>query len=184
MIDYQAIIERFYDTQSPLYEVLMTHSEQVAQLADVLCDRLIEGGTPVDADFVHEAAMLHDIGIIKVNAPSICCAGTEPYICHGIMGRKMLDQLGLFRHAMVCERHTGAGLSLNDIVSQQLPLPHRDMLPLSLEEKLVCYADKFFSKTHLGDPPKTMERVRQQMLRFGQESLDRFNEMADLFGTP
>ena len=62
MIDYQAIIERFYDTQSPLYEVLMTHSEQVAQLADVLCDRLIEGGTPVDADFVHEAAMLHDIG--------------------------------------------------------------------------------------------------------------------------
>ncbi len=184
MIDYQAIIERFYDTQSPLYEVLMTHSEQVAQLADVLCDRLIEGGTPVDADFVHEAAMLHDIGIIKVNAPSIYCVGTEPYICHGIMGRKMLDQLGLFRHAMVCERHTGAGLSLNDIVSQQLPLPHRDMLPLSLEEKLVCYADKFFSKTHLGDPPKTMERVRQQMLRFGQESLDRFNEMADLFGTP
>ena len=184
MIDYQAIIERFYDTQSPLYEVLMTHSEQVAQLADVLCDRLIEGGTPVDADFVHEAAMLHDIGIIKVNAPSIYCAGTEPYICHGIMGRKMLDQLGLFRHAMVCERHTGAGLSLNDLVSQQLPLPHRDMLPLSMEEKLVCYADKFFSKTHLGDPPKTMERVRQQMLRFGQESLDRFNEMADLFGTP
>ena len=184
MIDYQAIIERFYDTQSPLYEVLMTHSEQVAQLADVLCDRLIEGGTPVDADFVHEAAMLHDIGIIKVNAPSIYCTGTEPYICHGIMGRKMLDQLGLFRHAMVCERHTGAGLSLNDIVSQQLPLPHRDMLPLGMEEKLVCYADKFFSKTRLGDQPKSMERVRQQMLRFGQESLDRFNEMADLFGAP
>ena len=165
MIDFQAIIERFYDPQTPLYEVLVTHSRQVAE-------------------FVHEAAMLHDIGIIKVNAPSIHCEGTEPYICHGIMGRKMLDRLGLFRHAMVCERHTGAGLSLNDIVSQQLPLPHRDMLPLSIEEKLVCYADKFFSKTHLGDPPKTMERVRGQMLRFGDESLARFNEMATLFGAP
>ena len=96
----------------------------------------------------------------------------------------MLDRLGLFRHAMVCERHTGAGLSLNDIVSQQLPLPHRDMLPLSIEEKLVCYADKFFSKTHLGEPPKTMERVREQMQRFGDGSLARFNQMADLFGTP
>lgn len=184
MVDYQAIIERFYDPQSALYEVLITHSRQVTQLADDLCNRLIEAGTPVDAEFVHEAAMLHDIGIIKVNAPSIHCEGTEPYICHGIMGRKMLDRLGLFRHAMVCERHTGAGLSLNDIVSQQLPLPHRDMLPLSIEEKLVCYADKFFSKTHLGEPPKTMERVREQMQRFGDGSLARFNQMADLFGTP
>ena len=184
MIDCNAIIERFYIPGTPLYKVLVTHSEQVAQLADDLCARLIAAGTPVDAEFVHEAAMLHDIGIIKVNAPSIHCEGTEPYICHGIMGRKMLDRLGLFRHAMVCERHTGAGLSLNDIVSQQLPLPHRDMLPLSIEEKLVCYADKFFSKTHLGDSPKTMERVRQQMQRYGDESLDRFNAMAALFGEP
>ncbi len=184
MVDYQAIINRFYDSQLPLYEVLVVHSRQVAQLAGELCDRLIAAGTPVDADFVLEAAMLHDIGVIKVNAPGIYCTGTEPYICHGIMGRQMLDHLGLFRHALVCERHTGAGLSLNDIVSQQLPLPHRDMLPLSLEEKLVCYADKFFSKNHLGDPPKTMERVRQQMFRFGQESLDRFNQMAAIFGEP
>lgn len=184
MVDCNAIIERFYIPGTPLYQVLVTHSRQVAQLADELSSRLISAGIPVDADFVHEAAMLHDIGIIKVDAPGIYCSGTEPYICHGILGRQMLDRLGLFRHALVCERHTGAGLSLQEIESQRLPLPHRDMLPVSLEEKLVCFADKFFSKNHLGDPPKPMERVRQQMQRYGEESLARFNAMAAIFGEP
>ena len=184
MINCNEIIGRYYQPATPLHHILITHSVQVAQLADSLCQRLLDAGTPIDADFVHEAAMLHDIGIIKVNAPSIHCNGTEPYICHGIQGRKMLESLGLFRHAMVCERHTGAGLSLQEIIAQQLPLPHRDMLPLSIEEKLVCYADKFFSKTHLSEPPKPMSRVREQMLRFGADSLDRFNAMASLFGEP
>ena len=56
---------------------------------------------------------------------------------------------GYPRHALVCERHTGAGLSLEDIIAQNLPVPHRDMLPVSMEEQVVCFADKFYSKTHL-----------------------------------
>lgn len=182
MIDYSSIIERYYDHATPLYDVLVVHSRQVAELAAQICERLIAQGVPVDADFVYEAAMLHDIGIVKTDADGIHCHGTEPYIKHGTLGRMMLDDMGLYRHALVCERHTGAGLSLNDIVSQNLPLPHRDLLPVSLEEKIVCYADKFFSKTHLGEAPKPMERVRQSMARFGEESLQRFNEMAQLFG--
>lgn len=182
MIDYDSIIERFYDKGTPLYDVLVIHSRQVAELAAQLCERVIAKGMPVDADFVYEAAMLHDIGIIKTDADGIHCHGTEPYIMHGTLGRKMLDEMGLYRHALVCERHTGAGLSVKDIESQNLPLPHRDLLPISLEEKIVCYADKFFSKTHLGEAPKPMARVRMQMQRFGDDSLARFDEMAALLG--
>lgn len=182
MIDYNDIIERFYTPGTPLHNVLMVHSRQVADLAAQLCDRLIASGTPVDAQFVYEAAMLHDIGIVKVDAPGIYCEGTEPYIRHGIMGREMLDGLGLYRHALVCERHTGAGLTVTEIEVQNLPLPHRDLTPHSLEEKIVCYADKFFSKTHLGEPARDIERVRRQMERFGSDSLARFNSLADLLG--
>lgn len=182
MIDYNNIIERFVAPGSPLYEVLTVHSRQVADLATLICNRLIDKGIPVDSQFVYEAAMLHDIGIVKVDAPRIHCEGTEPYIRHGVMGREMLDQLGLYRHALVCERHTGAGLTVAEIMAQLLPLPQRDLTPQSLEEKIVCYADKFFSKTHLGEPARSMERVRQQMARFGEDSLARFNEMAQLLG--
>ena len=124
--------------------------------------------------------MLHDIGIIKTDAPGIKCFGTEPYICHGILGAEMLRQEGLPRHARVCERHTGAGLSLNEIVSQNLPLPHQDFLPETLEEQVICYADKFFSKTHL-DREKSIEKAEKSIAKFGEEGLARFKQWEKMF---
>ncbi len=183
MIDTISIINRFYEPESDLYCLLVKHSTQVANLAKQLAQRLIDNHTPVDIDFVVEAAMLHDIGIIHTNAPSIYCNGTEPYICHGVLGRQMLDELGLFRHALVCERHTGTGLSLKEIEEQHLPLPHRDLLPLSIEEKLVCYADKFYSKSHVG-PARPLEITRSKLLKFGGNTVARFDEMAAHFGLP
>ena len=134
----------------------------------------------LDREFIEEAAMLHDIGIIKTDAPGIKCFGTEPYICHGILGAEMLRQEGLPRHARVCERHTGAGLSLNEIVSQNLPLPHQDFLPETLEEQVICYADKFFSKTHL-DREKSIEKAEKSIAKFGEEGLARFKQWEKMF---
>lgn len=150
-----------------------------------LGQRLIDKGVPVDLEFVEEAAMLHDIGMCRTDAPGIHCYGTEPYIRHGILGRQMLDAIGLFRHGRVCERHTGAGITAAEIIDQHLPIdPPRDLLPESVEEKLVCYADKFFSKSRLDEPPKTLERVRKSLAKFGDDSVVRFDEMATLFGEP
>lgn len=177
MIDYNSIIERFYTAGTPLHEVLMVHSKQVADLSLELCKLLKGRGVAIDEEFVYAAAMLHDIGIIKVDAPRIHCLGNEPYIKHGILGAEMLESMGLKEYALVCERHTGAGLTLDDIKSQDLPLPLRDMTPQSIEEKVVCYADKFFSKTHLGEAARDIETVRKQMARFGEKSLARFDEM-------
>ena len=129
--------------------------------------------------------MLHDIGMCRTDAPGIHCHGTEPYIRHGILGRQMLDSIGLYRHGRVCERHTGAGITAAEIISQHLPIdPPRDLLPESIEEKLVCYADKFFSKSRIDEPPKTMDRVRKSLAKFGDDSVVRFDEMAALFGEP
>lgn len=183
MIDTLSILYRFYAPGSELCELLVKHSEQVAELSKQLAERLVANGTPVDIDFVVEASMLHDIGIIHTDAPGIYCHGTEPYIRHGVLGRAMLDELGLFRHALVCERHTGTGLSIKEIESQHLPLPHRDLLPISIEEKLVCYADKFFSKSHPSQV-RSVEVARSKLLKFGGETVSRFDEMASQFGEP
>ena len=107
---------------------------------------------------------------------------TLPYICHGIEGSRILRLEGFPRHALVCERHTGAGLTIDDIRSQSLPLPLRDMTPQSLEEKLICYADKFFSKSGDIYKEKSLDKVISSMSRHGEETLHRFLHLHQLFG--
>ena len=87
---------------------------------------------------------------------------------------------GFERHARVCERHTGAGITCQQIESQKLPLPHQDFLPETMEEKVICYADKFFSKTHL-DREKTIQQAEKSLAKFGEEGVLRFKEWEKMF---
>ena len=178
-VDYIHIIEKLYGKEdSALKRILLVHSRAVAQKALRIVD--VHPEMALDRQFVEEAAMLHDIGIIRCDAPGIECFGTEPYIRHGILGAAMLRSEGLERHARVCERHTGAGLSRQDIVSQNLPLPQQDYLPETLEEQLICYADKFFSKTRL-EQEKTIGQAEHSLAKFGEEGLRRFRHWKQLF---
>lgn len=178
MTDWKKIIDKYYSGDGDLRTILIIHSQSVARKALQIVS--LHPELNLDREFIEEAAMLHDIGIIKTDAPGIKCFGTEQYICHGILGAEMLRQEGLPRHARVCERHTGAGLSLNEIVSQNLPLPHQDFLPETLEEQVICYADKFFSKTHL-DREKSVEKAEKSIAKFGEEGLARFKQWEKMF---
>jgi len=163
---------KYYRAESVALRILREHSEDVARKALSIARRHTELG--VDLDFVREAAMLHDVGIFCCDAPEIDCHGSSPYICHGVWGAMLMRKEGFPRHALVCERHTGAGLSRADIRSGSLPLPERDMLPVSEEEQLICFADKFFSKTNLGQE-KSVDKVRASMAKYGEASLARFD---------
>lgn len=165
------LIHRYYADNPELEQILLKHSEDVAQRALRIVDAHPE--FHVDRHFLFEAAMLHDIGILYVDAPSIFCYGTEPYICHGILGAELLRKEGLPAHARVAERHTGTGLTQEEILRQSLPLPARDFLPETLEERIVCYADKFYSKSHL-EIEKTPEQVMRSLQKFGLECVDKF----------
>ena len=176
----EAVINKYYGTESRLRTILTVHSRLVADKA-LKCAR--DRGIDADLRFVEEAALLHDIGIFRCDAPDICCTGELPYICHGVEGRKILEAEGLPRHALVCERHTGAGLTVEDIISQRLPLPHRDMTPQSIEEKLICYADKFYSKSGDITREKSLDRVLRSMERHGPDTLARFLALHSMFGT-
>jgi len=178
MINYIQLIEKYYPKYSDIYYILMIHSTQVRTKALEIADRHPEMG--LDTEFIAEAAMLHDIGIFKCNAPRIHCRGEHKYIQHGYLGAYILRAEGLPRHALVCERHTGVGISLEMIQKKQLPLPQRDMLPVTLEEQLICYADKFFSKTQLGEM-HSVERIRTSLNHFGETEVAKFDEWHALF---
>lgn len=167
-----------YCKEEKLRHILLVHSRAVADKALAIARNHPE--LQADEQFIEEAALLHDIGIVRVNAPAIACVGTEPYICHGILGAEILRAEGLGRHALVCERHTGTGLTLQQIVAQQLPLPHRDMQPVSIEEQIICFADKFFSKTRL-ESEKSVEQARRSLEKFGEEGLVKFDAWCTCF---
>lgn len=167
-----------YCPEEQLRHILLTHSRAVADKALAIARCHPELGA--DERFIEEAALLHDIGIVKVDAPAIACYGTEPYICHGVLGAEMLRGEGLERHALVCERHTGTGLTLQQIVAQGLPLPQRDMQPVSIEEQIICFADKFFSKTRL-ESEKSVEQARRSLEKFGEEGLVKFDAWCERF---
>lgn len=178
MVDYLEILRRYTAGNAPLCELLIAHSEAVRDKALQIA---VRKSLDVDMQFVEEAAMLHDIGVVRVDAPGIHCLGQQPYICHGVEGRHILEDEGLPRHALVCERHTGSGISRAQIIEAGLPLPHRDMLPISLEEKLICYADKFYSKSRAPRAEKPLERIMQQMAEHGPEAYERFMQLHSLF---
>lgn len=180
-MDYNLIIHKYYSNNLELLQILLKHSKAVADKALAIAEAHPE--LRLDSQFIMEAAMVHDIGIIKTDAPDIQCFGTEPYIRHGVLGAEMLRAEGYPRHARVCERHTGAGLSLKEIEEQRLPLPHEDLLPETLEEKVICYADKFFSKTKL-EREKTLAEAERSVAKHGEEGLRRFREMEEIFNTP
>lgn len=177
-MDYYALIDKYYGDNAELRDILVRHSTAVAHKALAIADAHPE--LKLDRRFLLEAAMLHDIGIIRTDAPDIKCFGTEPYIRHGVIGAEMMRAEGYPRHARVCERHTGAGLSQKEIERQGLPLPHTDLLPETPEEQVVCYADKFFSKTRL-DTEKTIAQAERSVAKHGEEGLRRFKEMEKRF---
>ncbi|MBD5214749.1 MAG: HD domain-containing protein [Bacteroidales bacterium] len=173
-MDYQKIIDKYYPAGTPLRDIYIRHCRSVADLALEIADRK---SLLLDKADIEAAAMLHDIGIFLTDAPGIHCHGTEPYICHGLLGAALLRAEGVDEAiAAVARRHTGAGINAEDIAELSLPLPPGDYMPETLLERLVCYADKFYSKS--GDMQrKPLEKVRASMARHSSATLERFENL-------
>ncbi|MBQ9337778.1 MAG: HD domain-containing protein [Lentisphaeria bacterium] len=183
-----AALHYFYPEPTPLFELLIRHSKQVAGKAHaILASGAVSPGLRIDPETVTVGCLLHDIGIRECHAPDILCTGAEPYIAHGIIGGRMLRAFGaengldLEKYARICERHTGTGLTADEIRRQGLPLPVRDFLPETPEEKLICLADKFYSKSGSMEE-KSVERIERSLRKFGPDTLTRWNELCRLFG--
>ena len=173
-MDAYQLIDKYYGNSPELRHVLVTHSEQVRDKALQICQAHPEWD--VDRDFVAEAALLHDIGIIYCDAPKIHCVGTHKYIEHGYLGAQLLRNEGYPQHALVAERHTGSGITMEQVIREDLPIPIQDYLPVSLAERIICYADKFFSKSHLGEEV-AITKIRENIWKYGHDAILRWEKL-------
>jgi len=179
-MDPLKIIQKYYPRDSKSYQFLVEHSKAVTKKAIEIAKKVPH--LKPDLKFIEEASMLHDIGIFLTNAPEIECFGKKSYVCHGYLGREILEKEGFPKHALVCERHVGAGISIKDIEKQKLPIPKRDMIPISIEEQIICFADKFFSKNKESlSKEKNLDKIRTDLLKFGNDKIKIFDEWIKKF---
>ena len=169
-INIKELFDKYYpegkknSEEAKLRRLLLKHSRDVADKALRIVDAHPE--LHLDRQFVEDGALLHDIGIFLTDAPGIHCHGTRPYIEHGRAGGEILRNEGYEALARVCERHTGTGLPGYE--------------PETMEEQVICYADKFFSKSH-PDRVRTVEQTAQSLRKFGEEGVEKFMKWAKMF---
>jgi uncharacterized protein len=174
------VIEQYYKRNTKACGILISHGELVAGKALTIARRVAHLNP--NMQFIEEAARLHDIGMFLTRAPQLGCYGQHPYICHGYLGRELLESHGLAKHALVCERHVGVGITREDIKQQKLPVPQREMLPLTIEEQIICYADKFYSKNGgVAGSEKSVADVLKTLERYGQDKVLRFQKWVETF---
>jgi len=179
-MDPLELLAQYYDPQSTAFKILVEHGRLVAKKALAAARRVPD--LKPDLGFIEAAAMLHDIGIIETRSPGFGCYGKHPYICHGVLGSALLKKKGHTELALVCERHVGVGISQADIRQQRLPLPERNMIPVSIEEQIICYADKFFSKNGNGrSVEKPLTKIIDNLSRYGREKVRRFESWVRMF---
>lgn len=206
-MDYLALLHRYYPEDNALRRMLLHHSRQVCARALQIVERHPE--LSANRNLVEAGAMLHDIGIFLTDAPGIHCHGTAHYILHGSLGAQLLrneaeqlkkkkqqaeqlkkeklqaiqlqEELHFYEAlARICERHTGTGLTRQTIIERGLPDPQQDLLPETIEEQIICYADKFYSKSHL-ERERTIPQTLQSLEKFGDEGVEKFRHWTELF---
>lgn len=179
-------IDEIYDlhqTYAPtnnVRESVWAHSQIVSQIALDLADKI----PSLDAGLVQRGALLHDIGVYALFEEGTADM-SQPYITHGVRGYELLKDEGfdesLCRFALL---HTGVGITKEDVQRQSLPIPARDYVAETDEERLVMYADKFHSKK----TPPTFNSAKWYrdylMTNFGEQKVHTFDELVHEFGKP
>ena len=123
----------------------------MSKIAVRIARKLKEKGHEVDMELVEIGAILHDIGRSKTHA-----------IDHAAVGGKMVRQLSIAEPvARIVDRHIGAGIPADE--AKALGLPDGVYVPETLEEKIVCYADKLIAGWREVDISVTIDDFAEKM---------------------
>ena len=159
----------------------------------VVADDGVTGGRVpqrlIDEHLVTIGGLLHDIGTYRVfkhdgaDGKPLKFSGKR-YILHGLLGYEYLLEQGVDESiAQFARNHTGVGLTREQVIAQELPLPPDDYAPVNLEQEVVMVADKYHSKS---TPPKflTVEAYTAKAARFGEANREHWLALVDQYGVP
>ena len=134
-------------------EIIVEHCETVARVSAILSKAFAARGRHIDADAALAGALLHDIGRTRTQE-----------VGHGWVGAKLLEEEGVDPVVVeIVRRHVGAGISPEE--AAKLGFPEGDYVPRTLEQRVVCFADKMVS----GDGVRPFEEEVKRFERKGHD---------------
>ena len=74
-----------------------------------------------------------------------------------------------------------SGLHKEQVIANGWDIPARDFLPETLEEQLICFADKFYSKTKYLHTARTFDQVVESMAKISDEAVAKVKLWAEMF---
>lgn len=114
---------------------VIKHCKAVAKLAVETAEVCKGNGLKVNLELVEIGALLHDIGRSKTHN-----------VYHAVVGAGILEAAGLPEPVIsIVKRHVGGGITTSE--AEQLGWPKNVYAPLTIEEKIVSYADKLIKKS-------------------------------------
>ena len=126
-------IQLLHESQCSLK--VIKHCKAVAKLALATAEACKGKGLNVDLELVEIGALLHDIGRSKTHS-----------VHHAVVGAEILEAAGLPEPVIsIIKRHVGGGITTSE--AERLGWPKDVYVPLTIEEKIVSYADKLIKKS-------------------------------------
>lgn len=143
---------RKYSDSPESFRKVLGHVKAVQKEAIAIASKVKD----IDMYKIKIGSLLHDIGRFS-------CPPGKDRCKHGLIGGEILRKEGLFDIAKIAERHIGVGIKKEDIVSQKLPLPAKDFVPVSKEEKIIAHADNLIFGNKKGGFKEVVVRFKKEL---------------------
>jgi uncharacterized protein len=128
-------------------EKVINHCKAVTELALETANILEERGLKIDFAIVEIGALLHDLGRSKTHT-----------VHHAVVGAEIAKSAGLPDSVVsIIKRHVGGGISASE--AEKLGWPKDVYVPITLEEKIVSYADKLIENSERAPIDVTIEKL-------------------------
>jgi uncharacterized protein len=150
---------------------VIRHCIAVTDLAVETAKHLEEKGITIDVDLVEAGALLHDLGRSKNHT-----------VDHAIIGAQMAQNIGLPESVIrIIKRHVGAGISADE--AAKLGWPKDTYMPQTLEEKVVCYADKLIDHGKRKPIETEIAKLKKENKKEAAERVRKlYDEITNLLG--
>lgn len=131
---------------------VIDHCKAVAKLAVEISEACREKGRQINIQLVEIGALLHDLGRSQTHT-----------VHHAVQGAKIAESLDLPQPVIsIIKRHVGGGIPVK--TAERWGWPKDIYTPLTLEEKIVAYADKRIEEGKRVPIEKVIEKFRSENL--------------------
>ena len=131
---------------------VIEHCEAVAKLASETANAIQKRGGKVNVKLVEVGALLHDIGRSQTHS-----------VNHVVLGADIAANAGMPTSVVaIIKRHVGGGITAPE--AEKLGWPKGNYVPVTLEEKIVSYADKLIETSERVPIGLTIDKLREEKL--------------------